>query len=210
MDAINKRFGDMIWRGKDQSRDHWQSLEKTTTTVGTESSEIIPTLPYQPPKTYLELSRRRMGKTTRLVREVAEHILAGNTAVIQSMNMGHSRDIKRMALSVPGLEMFEEMHPGKIGNILIINSKEDLDIESSKSDRLRGIRVKNPRLFVDEYGLIPHDRLCIVDGGYYCSSEMPSSREWKRLLSIANNQYVSWDVPTPPKRWPDENGIFTV
>jgi hypothetical protein len=192
-----------VWPGKDQNQDPSQYLVRTTTIVTKESLKKE-NMPYVPPETYLEVSPRRTGKTRRLIEAAVNHSLAGNTVFLQT----HSFDwAKALTIEIQKHTCVPEFGHKNLGRVHIVNLREELDVRQRASAKFRGLEIINPRLFVDEFGSVSGDRLCIVDGGYYCSTTTPPLPQWENLLNIANMRYTTW-APWAPKTWPDEHGIY--
>lgn len=163
-------------------------------------------------RTYLELSPRRAYKTTRLMNAVINHILTGGFAFVMrgpDGTSGHlceqiNKEMGRYSIhydSVPEGTYYVETFKGRV---IPIYSKKELSW-SGIPDRLRGLRIDNPRFFCDNAELCKD--IPVIEGSYYVGTPgtWMDKEARKAILSLTGNKYASYRLPMKPDLKPEVN-----
>jgi len=179
----------------------------------------------QKKETYLEISPRQTGKTTRLVQAVIDHVIEGHDAFVLDAYPAHLWQCLAAAGASCVPRKHRESDGSNPGTVYKIRHQSELYInwESSESDfpkpkgldsnRFRGLTFNNPRLFVDNVSDIMPGYLPIIEGSYYASHRMVSPDIFK-LTGYQYTSYVPFNVPVEPRSdydlWPPGGGAIQV
>jgi len=138
---------------------------------------------------YLEISARRTGKTRRLAEAVKKHLKDGGEAIVVA----------------PWLQRCDSMDlPRKEPNLFILS---DWHLKTCPPEKLKAIKLDNPRWFFDEFDFFENLRPHIAEGGYYVTTPRFTRKIWEMtedqikadvllsLLKLNKGQYAAhtWD-----------------
>lgn len=173
-----------------------QSIEKPSTPTGTQSSTT---------KTYVEISPRRTGKTTRLKAAARNHLDNGGEVFLMAHRAPFANIIKKEILR------FYNAGEGMDSKIFVIRTVEALYSYASTLDSLRGLQLHNPRLFVDEADLIDTPSISFIEGSYYCGTSMNGNlAEYAKKVGKHHSYEVEVKDGYVNTAWPPNGGILRV